>query len=88
MTLNPQMMSSRPAVIQWLIFAHECGHLMTRGNEAVADCWAIKRGRDQGWFTPSNFDDLMRELRQNPGSMSHPPGAVRIQHMANCFAAP
>lgn len=88
LTLNPGLMASRTPAVQWLIFAHECGHLMTQSGEAAADCWAVKAGRDQGWFGAWNFQDLMDELGSNPGTMSHPPGTVRIQHMITCFQQP
>ncbi|TCM28133.1 MULTISPECIES: hypothetical protein [unclassified Novosphingobium] len=88
LVINPTRLAERPTAVQLFIFAHECGHLVTRGNEADADCWAIRIGRDQGWFTEENFPDLVADLGNTPGDFTHAPGPVRLRQLSDCFHAP
>lgn len=95
MMLNPNVISSLPPVMQLFWYAHECahhalGHIINRNitNEAEADCLAIKIGRDQGWFPPQAFQQLIIMLGNNSGSpWGHLPGPMRIQNMMNCYSS-
>ena len=55
------------------------------GCEVAADCWAIRTGRNQGWFPPQAFQALMQMFQNNPGDMAHPNGPVRVQNMWYCY---
>lgn len=83
--LNPASLGRMPTVLKLFVYAHECGHAVVGANEPAADCWAIRLGRDQGWFPPEAFGLLMRMFQGNPGSMHHPPGAQRVQNMLACY---
>lgn len=83
--LNPLVLGPLPTVLKLYIYAHECGHAVVGGDEVGADCWAIRTGRDQGWFPPQSFTLLIQFLKNNPGSMRHPPGLIRVQNMMNCY---
>jgi hypothetical protein len=83
--LNPASLGPLPTVLKLFVYAHECGHGVVGGNEPAADCWAIRLGRDQGWFPPQAFGLLMRMFQGNPGSMRHPPGPQRVQNMMHCY---
>lgn len=81
--LNPALFSL-PGTLQQFIYAHECAHMQGILNEAAADCWAIRTGRNQGWFPPPAFGLLIQFFQNNPGDWTHAPGPVRLQNLANC----
>jgi hypothetical protein len=72
-----------PLKLYWV--AHECGHYQVGNSEVAADCWAIRTGRNQGWFPPQAFQALMQMFQNNPGDMAHPSGPVRVQNMWYCY---
>jgi hypothetical protein len=83
--LNPMVLGQLPTVLKLYVYAHECGHAAEGPNEVDADCWAIRTGRDQGWFPPQAFALLIQFFQNNPGSLRHPPGPVRVQNMMQCY---
>lgn len=83
--LNPTILSRLPTVLKLYWAAHECGHYFVGASEVGADCWAIKTGRDQGWFPPHAFDLLMQMFQNNPGDVAHPSGRQRVANMKECY---
>ena len=83
--LNPVALGRMPTALKLFVYAHECGHAVVGGNEMAADCWAVRLGRDQGWFPPQAFGMLMQMFAGNPGSVRHPPGVTRVQNMWQCY---
>lgn len=92
--LNPNVLVMLPPAVQLFWYAHECAHHVlghTLGmpqlrNEMDADCWAIRTGRDQGWFRRRDLRNMYQYFINNPGSpWGHLPGPQRLQHFANCF---
>lgn len=83
--LNPGAMGTMSTSMKLFVFAHECAHGLGIMNEAAADCWGIRRGRDQGWFPPQAFAQLVQAFRNNPGDYTHAPGPARLTHLANCY---
>ncbi|WP_440217260.1 hypothetical protein [Chromobacterium piscinae] len=77
-----------PPVLQLFIYAHECGHFNVGPDETAADCWAIKLGRNQGWFTAASFPLLIQALGNSPGNSTHLPGPYRLAALQQCFLAP
>ena len=83
--LNPMVMGNLPTVLNLYWYAHECGHSMVGSDEVRADCWAIRTGRNQGWFPPQAFELLIQMFRDNPGDMRHPSGPNRVRNMMQCY---
>lgn len=83
--MNPMALGRLPTVLKLYVYAHECGHSVVGTSEVAADCWAIRTGRDQGWFPPQAFQLLMAFFQNNPGSLRHPPGPQRVQNMMACY---
>lgn len=83
--LNPIAIGRLPTPLKLYIYAHECAHGLGIMNEAEADCWAIRTGRDQSWFSPQAFNYLMMFFQNNPGSSRHPPGPARVRNMMACY---
>jgi len=86
--LNPVMLNNLPTVLKLYWVGHECGHTAVGMSEPGADCWAVRTGRDQGWFPPSAFQALAQMFANNPGDMAHGSGPWRVQNMWNCYNAP
>jgi hypothetical protein len=86
--LNPQVMSALPTVLKLYWVAHECGHYFVGANEVAADCWAIRTGKQQGWFPPQAFQLLAQMFQNNPGSVRHPAGPQRVANMWQCYNTP
>jgi hypothetical protein len=83
--INPILVGPMPTVLKLYVAAHECGHSVVGADEVGADCWAVRTGRDQGWFPPQAFQLLMQMFAGNPGDLRHPPGQVRVQAMWQCY---
>lgn len=83
--LNPQVLGQLPTPLKLYWYAHECAHGLGIADEAAADCWAVRTGRDQGWFPPAAFGALMQMFGGNPGSIRHLPGPLRVQNMIRCY---
>lgn len=83
--MNPNVLWSMPTSLKLFWASHECGHQVVGANESAADCWAIRLGRNQGWFPPSEFNHLIWMFRNNTGDITHPPGPVRVSRMIACY---
>lgn len=84
--LNLEKMKLLPKVVQWWIFAHECAHQFRGPSEEIADCFAVQRGRRQGWLKEAGMDQICRFISPARGDSLHPPGKVRCTKMRACFA--
>lgn len=83
--LNPSKLDPLPTPVQLYIYAHECGHLIYGPKEIQADCYAIKRGRREGWLNRDGLEDICAFFQDHPGDYAHPPGPERCQIMTRCF---
>jgi hypothetical protein len=57
--LNSKLLSRIPTSVKQWIYAHECGHQFRGPDEETADCFAVQRGRRQGWLTPEGYSDAL-----------------------------
>lgn len=83
--LNPYVLQQMPPFVQLFAYAHECGHIMTGMDEVRADAWAVCTGKQQGWFPPQAFQQMMYWFQNNPGDLAHPPGIPRVQMMIQAY---
>ncbi|MDI1326247.1 MAG: hypothetical protein PSV23_05545 [Brevundimonas sp.] len=83
--LNPYALQGMSTSHKLFVVAHECAHAIGISNEGAADCFAIRLGRDQGWFPSYVFGELIEALRYNPGDYTHAPGTVRLNAIIQCF---
>jgi hypothetical protein len=86
--LNPRLMSKVPTVVKKWIFAHECGHQFRGPDEETADCFAVQRGRRQGWLDEAGLDEICKFISPAKGDSMHFSGSHRCQIMRQCYADP
>jgi hypothetical protein len=83
--LNPKLLTGiKPAVAQW-IYAHECGHQFRGPDEDRADCFAVQRGRRQGWLNVTEVEDICTFITPRQGDFMHFSGPQRCQSIRRCF---
>jgi len=84
--LGPGFFNSVPPLVGQFWFLHECAHHSVGGNEALADCFAIKNLRALGAIQhPAQAQQLLSMISQMPGSYTHLPGPARAQNIFNCL---
>lgn len=86
--LNSKLMARVPTAVKLWIYAHECGHQFRGPDEETADCFAVQRGRRQGWLTPEGLDEICSFIRPSKGSSMHFSGSHRCEAMRACYADP
>jgi len=72
------------AVKLW-IHAHECGHQFRGPDEETADCFAVQRGRRQGWLTPAALEEVCQFIAPAKGDHLHSNGKQRCELMRKCY---
>ncbi len=86
--LNPRLMAKVSLPVKMWIFAHECGHQFRGPDEETADCFAVQRGRREGWLTPDGLEEVCRFIAPAKGDSMHFSGSHRCAYMRTCFADP
>jgi hypothetical protein len=86
--VNPERFPKLTPVLQRWAYAHECGHQYVGRDEEAADCFAIFRGRAEGWLDAGGMEEICAFISRAPGSFTHPPGIRRCAVMRKCFARP
>lgn len=84
--LGPGFFNSVPPLVGQFWFLHECAHHVVGGNEAAADCFAIRNLRNIGAIRhPGQVRQLLQQVGQMSGSYTHLPGPHRAQNIFNCL---
>ena len=86
--LNPRLLTKVSTVVKMWIHAHECGHQFRGPDEETADCFAVQRGRRQGWLKPEGLDDICKFISPAKGDSMHFSGSNRCEYMRKCYADP
>jgi hypothetical protein len=84
--VNPARFKTLPLPIKRYAYAHECGHQYVGYNEGEADCYAIRRGKREGWLTPAVLEDICTFISKGKGDAQHALGARRCEMMRRCYA--
>ena len=85
--LNPKLLAKIKSLpVKLWIHAHECGHQFRGPDEEVADCFAVQRGRRQGWLTPAALEDVCAFISPAKGDHLHVQGPKRCEAMRLCYA--
>lgn len=86
--LNPRLLAKVSTPVKLWIFSHECGHQFRGPDEETADCFAVQRGRREGWLTPEGLEEVCRFISPAKGDSMHFSGANRCTYMRECYADP
>ena len=85
--LNPKLLAKlKSTPVKLWIHAHECGHQFRGPDEETADCFAVQRGRRQGWLTPQGLDDVCAFMSPAKADNAHFTGSARCEAMRKCYA--
>jgi len=83
--LNMQALKDLPRPVQWLIYYHECGHILYGPNEAAADCYAVRRARREGWLNGQALEDICATFNIAGHGPVHPDPEERCAQLKQCF---
>ncbi len=84
--LNPARFDALPLTLKRYAYAHECGHQYVGYDEGEADCYAVRRGRREGWLDAQAMDDICAFISRSKGDGVHALGTRRCQMMRQCLA--
>lgn len=84
--INPARFKTLPLPIKRYAYAHECGHQYVGYNEGEADCYAIRRGKREGWLTSSVLGEICAFISKGKGDDVHALGERRCEMMRRCYA--
>jgi hypothetical protein len=87
LVVNPMLLAREPETVRLFVFHHECGHHHVGASELNADCWAVRRGVEEGWLTQAGLQQVCRSFADAPATATHPSGARRCSNLDRCFAA-
>ncbi len=83
--LNMQALKDLPRRVQWLIYDHECGHILRGPNEAAADCYAVRRARREGWLNRKALEDICTTFNVAGHGPVHADPDERCIQLRQCF---
>jgi hypothetical protein len=86
--LNPRLLTKVSTPVKQWIYAHECGHQFRGPDEETADCFAVQRGRRQGWLTPEGLEEVCQFISPAKSDSMHFSGSHRCEYMRQCYADP
>jgi hypothetical protein len=84
--LNMQALKNLPRPVQWLIYYHECGHILYGPSESSADCYAVRRARREGWLNEKALDDICAVFNIAGHGPVHPDPEQRCNDLRQCFS--
>jgi hypothetical protein len=83
--LNMPYVGKVPTAVKLWIYSHECGHLLGGPDENKADCFAVRRGRFDGWLTPQGLDEVCSFISAARPDAAHASGPDRCNLMRECW---
>ncbi len=86
--MNPKLLDRLSTPVKQWIYAHECGHQFRGPDEETADCFAVQRGRRQGWLTEPGLEEVCQFISPAKGDSMHFSGSHRCEYMRKCYADP
>jgi hypothetical protein len=83
--MNMRFLSKVTTPVKLWIYSHECGHQFRGPDEETADCFAVQRGRRQGWLSPEGLEQICKFISAAKGDSMHFSGPHRCEAMHQCF---
>ncbi len=84
--LNMTALKGLPRNVQWLIYYHECGHILYGPNETAADCYAVRRARRERWLNQESLADICTAFNIAGHGPMHPDPQDRCSQLRQCFS--
>ncbi|HKJ63383.1 MAG TPA: hypothetical protein VKA94_15525 [Hyphomicrobiales bacterium] len=84
--LNKERFEQMPLTLKRYAYTHECGHQYVGFNEDDADCYAIRRGRKDGWLDSAALDEICAFISRSKGDGVHALGEQRCEKMRQCYS--
>ena len=83
--MNMRLLGRVTTPVKLWIYSHECGHQFRGPDEETADCFAVQRGRRQGWLSPGGVEEICQFIAPAKGDAMHFSGSHRCEYMRQCF---
>lgn len=83
--LNMPLVARVPTPVKLWIYSHECGHLFGGPDENKADCYAIRRGRNEGWLNAAGLELVCQFINAARPDALHASGPDRCNLMRECY---
>jgi hypothetical protein len=83
--LNMEALKDLPRQVQWLIYYHECGHVLFGPSELAADCYAVRRARREGWLGSTALEEICAVFNIAGHGPLHPDPEQRCNQLRQCF---
>ncbi|HKA99990.1 MAG TPA: hypothetical protein VKD02_04415 [Methyloceanibacter sp.] len=83
--LNMEALKDLPRQVQWLIYYHECGHVLFGPSESAADCYAVRRARREGWLGSTALEEICAVFNIAGHGPLHPDPEQRCNQLRQCF---
>ncbi len=83
--MNMRLLAKVSTPVKLWIYSHECGHQFRGPDEETADCFAVQRGRRQGWLSPGGVEEICQFISPAKGDSMHFSGSHRCEYMRQCF---
>ena len=83
--LNMPYVAKVPTAVKLWIYDHECGHKFVGLDENKADCYAIGRGRKEGWLNAASLEQVCKFISAARPDVLHVSGPDRCTLMRECF---
>jgi hypothetical protein len=87
LVINPALVARQPGTVGLFVYHHECGHHHVGAGELAADCWAVRRGVQEGWLDRAGLAQICKSFGNAPATATHPSGSRRCSNLNRCFAA-
>lgn len=84
--INPRLLNRMPETVRIFVYYHECGHHSIGSSELGADCWAVKRGVNEGWLDRAGLRQVCRSFGNMPRTPTHPSSRSRCRSLDRCYA--
>ena len=69
--MNMRLLAKVSTPVKLWIYSHECGHQFRGPDEETADCFAVQRGRRQGWLSPGGVEEICQFISPAKGDSMH-----------------
>ena len=83
--LNMPHVAKVPTAVKLWIFSHECGHKLGGPDENKADCYAVRRGRAEGWLDEQGLEQICSFISAARPDAAHLSGFDRCNLMRQCW---